>query len=489
MELSETTETSETTSVQDHSTVSVKFSVRRWVGQYRKWATEHLETRMLEVQTEDERRFAQELLQWVALACMVCGMVWFAFITYHLGLCATSFIPLSFSVLVAPFYIYNRLLDNEHYTLAKVQSLAIIFVPWGIQLSLGSYASGMVVLWGILGPLCGLFFLTKRMAIRLLIIYLVNAFVAICANIPLTTDADRATEAFVSNFYAMNIALPSLVVFAALYFTFSKLGTQRIKVTQLLSETEKRNKNLIESITYAEHLQNAILPRFKRFQNRFPESFLYYRPKDIVSGDFFWKKKVKKRVYFAVCDSTGHGVPGSLVSLICNRALETAIDSYNLTDPGVILAKARELVVEYFSHADKPVSDGMDIGLCCLDEDMILYAGARHSLYMVRANDNRVLEVKGAKQSVGHSLTNNQFTTHVLRRKPGDRLYMTTDGYIDQFGGNQNKKFKVSNFKKLILEAQKLCMAEQKELIENTMLNWMRNNDQIDDMCVLGVEL
>lgn len=489
MSMSEIIQASETKLGQDHSSVFSKYTARNWARQYGRWAIENLETPMLNAVTEDEKRFAKELLQWVALACMVCGVVWFAFITYHLGLCVTSFIPLSFSVLVAPFYIYNRLYDNDHYLLAKVQSMAIIFVPWGIQLSLGSYASGMAVLWGILGPLCGMFFLTKRMAIRLLIIYLVNAFVAICADIQLTNDAERATEAFVSNFYAMNIALPSIVVFAALYFTFSKLANQRMKVNHLLKETESKNKNLIDSITYTEYLQKAVLPRFKKFQDRHPKSFLYFKPKDIVSGDFFWKKTVGERVYFAVCDSTGHGVPGSMVSLICSRALETAIDSFNLTDPGVILAKTRELVIESFGHSDRPISDGMDIGLCCLDKDMILYAGARHSLYLVRANDTTVLEIKGARQSVGYSLTNNQFTTHVFRRRTGDRIYMTTDGILDQFGGDEDKKFKATGFKKLILKANEMEMAKQKEMFALTMQHWIQNNDQIDDICVFGLEL
>ncbi|MCF8464664.1 MAG: serine/threonine-protein phosphatase [Flavobacteriales bacterium] len=483
------TETPETKLAQDHSSVSAISSIRTVAIRYRQWASENLEIPMLDAVTEDEKRFAKELLQWVALACMVCGVVWFAFISYHLGLCVTSFIPLSFSVLVAPFYIYNRLFDNDHYLLANVQSMAIIFVPWGIQLSLGSYASGMAVLWGILGPLCGMFFLTKRMAIRLLIIYLVNAFVAICADIQLTHDAERATESFVSNFYAMNIALPSIVVFAALYFTFSKLANQRMKVNHLLKETEIKNKNLIDSITYTKYLQKAVLPRFKKFQNRHPKSFLYFKPKDIVSGDFFWKKTVGKRIYFAVCDSTGHGVPGSMVSLICSQALETAIDTFNLTDPGVILAKTKELVVESFSHSDKPIEDGMDIGLCCLDDEIILYSGARHSLYLVRAKNNSILEIRGTRQSVGFSLTNYQFTTHVIRRRTGDRLYMTSDGLLDQFGGNENKKFKATGFKKLILDAKEMEMSEQEELFAQTMQQWIQNIDQTDDICVFGLEL
>lgn len=473
-------------------TILVQPTRERWSGlnflkSYNKRVESLLGQPMLSTQSVEEKKFSKDLLQWVALACMICGVVWSAFITYHLGFCITSLIPLSFSVIVTPFYIYNKLYDTDN-MLAKVQSLAIIFVPWGIQMSLGSYASGMVILWGILGPLCGLFFLTKRSAIRLFLVYLINACVAICTDTQLTNDAANASKDFVSVFYAMNISLPSFVVFSALWYTFSKLGTQRRKVRHLLDETSLRNKDLTDSISYAEHLQNAVLPSFDEFQQTFESSFLYYRPKDIVSGDFFWKKHVGHRYYFAVCDSTGHGVPGSLVSFICSRALDEAIEKYKFTDPGAILAKCRELVIQSFTHSDKLIKDGMDIGLCCLDKDMLLFSGARHSLYVLRGSGT-IEEVKGTRQSVGYSMTNNLFTTHVLRKKSISRVFLTTDGFIDQFGGSQNKKFKANRFKQLLNKTSKLPITKQEKILEKIMQDWMQGYEQIDDMCVLGVDL
>lgn len=463
-------------------------NIRSFVGSYNAWVEELLGGPMLKPQSEDEKILARKLLHWVALACMLCGVIWSVFITHHLGLCITSFIPLSFTVIVAPFYIYNQA-TNEHFMLARIQSLAIIFVPWGIQLSLGGQASGMAILWGILGPLCGLFFLTKRSALRLFIIYIVNTVVAVCLDVRLTNDAELATDDFVANFSAMNIVLPSMVVFMALWYTFSKLGLQRAKVSELLEETELRNKDLVASITYAEYLQNAILPSFNRFQEYHPKSFLINKPKDIVSGDFFWKKKVGSRSYFAVCDSTGHGVPGSMVSIICNEALDRAIDVFQLTDPGVILEKARELVVESFQHSDNPISDGMDIGLCCIDRQMVLFAGAKHSLYVVKNGGGSLSEWKGSRQSVGYSINNKQFTTHVFLRGTGDRLYMTTDGFLDQFGGPENKKFKSIRFKQMLVDSAHLSMMEQEEFLKNSMRDWMSGYEQVDDMCVIGVEL
>ena len=449
-----------------------------------------MSVRMLTLMNDEERTLSNRLLNWVALSCVVCGIVWSAFINHHLGACITAFIPMSFSVIVTPFLIWNQFRPIQE-LLAKVQSLAIIFVPWGIQLSLGSSASGMVILWGMLGPLCGLFFLSKREALHLIIIYMVNALIAIFGNVQLTNDSLFATEQFVTTFYAMNITLPSTVFFAALWFAFNQMNAQRQKVSELLVHTENRNRDLVESITYAQHVQDAILPSFKRFQESCPNSFLCMRPKDIVSGDFFWEKRVGERQYFAVCDSTGHGVPGALVSVICNRSLNNAIEDYGLTDPGEILDRTRQLVIESFSHADDPdsqVTDGMDVGLCCIDGNMLLFAGAKHSLFLLRGS-GKLEEIKGSRQSIGYSIGNRKFTTHVRHIQPNDRVFLTSDGLLDQFGGLDQRKFKASQFRGLLTETAHRPIKEQGKAVERAVLNWMDSTPQTDDICLLGVQL
>lgn len=456
------------------------------IEEYRYWARANFGSKMLESESEDEQQFEQELLNWVCLACMVCGMIWAVFIWHHLGPCVTAFIPLSFTLIVAPFYIHSHLTNNI-ILLAKAQSLSIIFVPWGIQLSLGNYASGMAIIWGILGPICGLFFLTKRQAVQLFIIFIINSAVATCLNPMLTRDAALASEDFVSTFYAMNISLPAMVVFGALWYTFTRLSSQRGKMGMLLKDTETKNKSLLDSITYAEYLQRAILPAFSGFRNSHAESFLYLRPKDIVSGDFFWTAELDGRTYFAVCDCTGHGVPGSLVSIICNNSLMTALNDLELSEPGIILDKTRALVVSAFAQSDLQIKDGMDIGLCCIDGDMLLFSGAKHSLYIKRAAEETIEEIKGSRQSIGFSIQEKQFTTHVLKLRPDDRIYMSTDGFPDQFGGPTNKKFRTSRFKQLLLDTAHLTISEQETALERTMAKWMEGQDQLDDMCVLGI--
>jgi serine phosphatase RsbU (regulator of sigma subunit) len=361
-------------------------------------------------------------------------------------------------------------------------------VPWGIQLSLGNYAAGMAIIWGILGPICGLFFLTKRHAVRLFIIFIINSVIANCLNPQLTEDNQLASEDFVSTFYAMNIGLPSMVIFGALWYTFARLSHQRGKVSMLLKETETKNRNLLDSITYAEYLQSAILPAFTIFKNKYPDSFLFLKPKDIVSGDFFWTAELEGRSYFAVCDCTGHGVPGSLVSIICNNALVTALENLRYSEPGIILDKTKELVVAAFAQSDFQVKDGMDIGLCCIDGDMLLFSGAKHSLYVFRSSEKEISEIKGSRQSIGHTLQQKQFTTHMVKLRCGDRIYMTTDGFLDQFGGPDNKKFRAKKFKQLLLESSYLSMPDQEKALEDAMHQWMKDRDQLDDMCVLGLQ-
>jgi serine phosphatase RsbU (regulator of sigma subunit) len=130
----------------------------------------------------------------------------------------------------------------------------------------------------------------------------------------------------------------------------------------------------------------------------------------------------------------------------------------------------------------------MDIGLCCLDKEMLLFSGARHSLYVLR-DSGKIEEVKGTRQSVGYSMTDNLFTTHVLRKKSISRVFLTTDGFIDQFGGSQNKKFKANRFKQLLNKTSKLPITKQEKILEKIMQDWMQGYEQIDDMCVLGVDL
>ncbi len=263
---------------------------------------------------------------------------------------------------------------------------------------------------------------------------------------------------------------------------------------------EEKNKEVLDSINYAQRLQQAILPSEKTWLDFFPDSFIFYKPKDIVAGDFYWVENSADKILFAAADCTGHGVPGALVSVVCSNALNRAVKEFGLTDPGKILDKVTELVLETFSESENEVNDGMDISLCCLDKktNKVLWAGANNPLWVIFPDENRITELKPDKQPIGQFDHRKPFTTQSIQLKPGSFLYLFTDGYADQFGGPQGKKFKYKHFGETILAINKLKMSEQNRILEKTFMDWRtwptaqgdaKNLDQVDDVCVIGIRM
>ncbi|MDB4534627.1 tetratricopeptide repeat protein, partial [Vicingaceae bacterium] len=199
---------------------------------------------------------------------------------------------------------------------------------------------------------------------------------------------------------------------------------------------DEKNKEILDSITYAKRIQNAILPTPKIVKEYLQESFILYKPKDIVAGDFYWMESVvsnnKQKVLFAAADCTGHGVPGAMVSVVCHNALNRSVREYGLTDPGEILDKTREIVIQEFEKSDEDVKDGMDIALCSLQENTLKYAGAHNPLWLVKKNE--IIEIKANKQPIGKFDNPVPYTTHTINLEKEDSLYIFSDGFVDQFG-------------------------------------------------------
>ncbi len=219
---------------------------------------------------------------------------------------------------------------------------------------------------------------------------------------------------------------------------------------------EHKNKDIVDSINYAKRLQLAILPADDDFKKILPDAFVFYNPKDIVSGDFYFLEKTGHNIFFAVADCTGHGVPGAFVSFVGHKALDHAINDLGLTDPGKILDTLRNEVEHTFDKNEKgEVKDGMDISLGVINTKTgaLHFAGAHHTLYRVAKNEDVALvETKGNRHAVGAGQGKEPFTTHIVTVNKGDMIYFSSDGYSDQFGGAEGKKYKTSQFKKLLLE-------------------------------------
>jgi serine phosphatase RsbU (regulator of sigma subunit) len=253
----------------------------------------------------------------------------------------------------------------------------------------------------------------------------------------------------------------------------------------------EKNKEVMASIRYAQRLQTAILPTPQFIQNNLRDSFVLFRPKDIVSGDFYWMTKVDNKVLIAAVDCTGHGVPGALVSIVGANGLNRCVKEFDLTKPSSILNQLREIIIETFNAGEEKVKDGMDISLLSIDTQTyeIEYAGANNPLWIARLDSKEMEVITPDKQPIGNFDFAQPFTNHSFQLKRGDCLFLFTDGYADQFGGDNGKKLKYKPFQDLLFKNMNLPMHEQKMILNQSFTKWMSDFEQVDDVCVIGIRI
>ena len=362
------------------------------------------------------------------------------------------------------------------------------------------------------------------------------------------------------NYVLIGVVFISLILIYLVAMSIKRMKIIAVKneiINSINSALTIQNKEILDSINYAKRIQNAILPPQRLIKELLPESFVLYLPKDIVAGDFYWMEtsptptlpereggsppsgELEGAILFAAADCTGHGVPGAMVSVICNNGLNRSVREYGMTDPAQILEKTREIVIQEFEKSDEDVKDGMDIALCSLSTVSsssgayreLKYAGANNPLWIIRPtrhsgldpesvkeiagqarNDEsqtningnfkftsgrtgsqtsnfELLEVKSTKQHIGKVDQQKPFVTHTVELQKGDSIYIFTDGYQDQFGGEKGKKFKAAKLKTLLLSIQDKVMEEQKIIINNTFESWKGTLEQVDDVCIIGVRV
>ncbi len=307
------------------------------------------------------------------------------------------------------------------------------------------------------------------------------------------------------------LLIASLVYYVSSNRRRKKMNGLLVEKNQIVEQqkglVEERNKSISDSINYARRLQAAILPTPDQINEYIPDSFLIFEPKDVVSGDFYWFETKGDLSFLAVADCTGHGVPGAMVSVVCSNAINRSVNEFNLKSPKEILNKTREIVIETFAKSGDVVSDGMDISLIAINfkEKKIIFSGAHNALWIVRGNDQvetiseevnllktdqySLLEWKGDKQPIGRFHNIQSFIQHEIKLSSGDQVYLMSDGFVDQFGGPSGKKFKSIPLKRLILENASKPMKVQKETFANAFFDWKGDQDQIDDVCMIGFRL
>jgi len=293
----------------------------------------------------------------------------------------------------------------------------------------------------------------------------------------------------------------SAYLFGIIFIIFSYVGMKTrysltkenfisgLKLKDSFEEIEEKNKDILDSITYAKRLQDAILPPLSIIKQYLPDFFLLFKPKDIVAGDFYWMERAGNNILVAAADCTGHGVPGALVSVVCSNALNRTVKEFNIIEPGKILDKVRELVLETFEKSESNVQDGMDISLCCINTktNEVQWSGAYNSLWYI--NNGKIHEVAADKQPIGKCDKPVPFNTHNLNLQKGDTLYLFTDGYADQFGGPNGKKFKYKQMEELLLTNAAKSMDEQKNALDRALEVWKGDLEQVDDILVLGIKV
>lgn len=299
--------------------------------------------------------------------------------------------------------------------------------------------------------------------------------------------------------YSCKSVLRSLFTDGILEFIRSK-GRSKLEIlveekTKIIHDENKRisqkHKEITQSIEYARSLQNSILPSISKIENHLKNYFLFYKPKDIIGGDFFWFETFENYIFFAVADCTGHGVPGGMVSLVCSNALNKCVNELKIIKTSEILNMSRHLIIETFNKNGQNINDGMDIILCKYDtiSNKLEFSGANRPLWILRNNSKNIEEFKTDRQPVGKFFEPKPFNTFETQIEKKDIVYMFSDGYIDQFGGDNDSKFKTSRFKDLINKIKYLQIKEQENILKFNFESWKNNTEQTDDICVWGIML
>jgi sigma-B regulation protein RsbU (phosphoserine phosphatase) len=330
----------------------------------------------------------------------------------------------------------------------------------------------------------------------------------VLSSVNLLSDSFTQTSVFANEIGKGNLSVPyeklsdkdvlgtALIGMQKSLRAYSEDMEQRVKertieVLEKSKKLEHAYKEIKDSINYAKRIQESILPAQEIISGIFSNYFIFYRPKDVVCGDFYWFGRTDKEIVIAAVDCTGHGVPGALMTVIGNSLLNQIVMFSGITSPSEILMHLdKKLEQTLKQHGGVATNDGMDMAVCYykLGDNVIKFAGAKRPLYLFR--NNELMEIKGSNApigSYGHNI-DKKFAEHIVKIKKDDTMYMFSDGLQDQFGGLDGKKFMIKRFRDLLQKVHNFSMTEQKDIIEKEMSGWQQSYEQTDDMLLIGVK-
>lgn len=290
----------------------------------------------------------------------------------------------------------------------------------------------------------------------------------------------------------IGVVLLLILFFTILFVLYRKIRAQKQQIEEQRDILDLQNKKINSSIQYAQNIQRAILPVKIQLEDFF-ESFIIYKPKDIVSGDFYWFAQMQDNAFLAVVDCTGHGVPGAFMSMIGNSLLNEIVLEKKITEPAKILSLLNEKVIESLRQKETENNDGMDVCLIAfnLKTKKITFSGAKRPLFIYKSKATQLDEIKGDRLSIGGKKRLQEevtFKNHVVETKPGDTLYLSSDGLTDQ-NNVERKRFGSKRLKEIILKNISEPMTKQKDFIENELTNFQQNEEQRDDITLIGIKI
>ena len=454
-----------------------------------------------------EKALKKQTLTIISFLICIAGIIWglmyfFMGVKLNKEFYLTAIFPFAYSFLVGVSLIFFYFQKNFNFFL-RIELLLILLLPFLAQLSLGGFASsGVVIIWALLCPMGALMFKGIKEFRFWFIVYISLIAILIYFDTDAVSNASSRdliiSEGIKLLFFGMNIIAVSTIALSTTLYFLNEQRNEKEKNVELLELSRKnelqiniQKKEIVDSITYAKNIQDSILPDLSLVDNYFDDFFVFFKPKDIVSGDFYWLYKKEDILYFAVSDCTGHGVPGAMVSVVCSNALNLSILDNANSKPSEILDKTRELIIRRFSRPEQEIKDGMDISLCALHlkTKKMQWAGANNPLWVIRSGTNEVDVTQGDLQPMGVYVTNNPYKNHYLELNKGDSVYLFSDGFPDQFGGKKGKKYKSANFKRFLLSIADKDMGTQHNLLSEEFNRWKGDLEQIDDVCIMGVRI
>ncbi|MEY3237844.1 MAG: hypothetical protein RI883_1945 [Bacteroidota bacterium] len=301
-------------------------------------------------------------------------------------------------------------------------------------------------------------------------------------------------------FLVLTVAIISVVLIQSRYVLTKKEIIARLALAATNDQLEiqkslieEKNKEITDSINYAQRIQQAILPDKEEIYNSLPQSFALYKPKDIVSGDFYFFAKNHDTIFIAAVDCTGHGVPGAFMSMIASEKLNDAVNqSSDLSEILKILNIGIKTSLKQSEQNDESTRDGMDLALCAVDTKnrIVKFTGANRPLWIIKKSSELLEEIKATKKAIGGFTEDDQFfESHEIKLNEGDTFYLCTDGFADTFNGENGKKLTTKKFKEIIVEIQELSMSDQENFLNVFIEDWKAGTEQIDDILVIGVRL